>query len=409
MYHGGENPDGKLSTLQKSTANGDVFDIATKSYDFQAPLGQFGQIRPHYKWLRRLNLFLEDFGGDLARMPAFLPAAKNQGTDLRWSVRSDGHAGFLFVNNYQRLHAMPAVRDVRFEVRLPGGENVVLPASPVTIPADAFFHWPVNLDLNGARLVYATAQPLLKHTDPDGVLTVIFSETPGIRPEFAFDPLTLRNPSAVESHLVLNAEPWPVPPLRLVTSSGKVLRIAVLTEKDSLSLARKSKDGAPGFEKSLREVVTPVAFEKIRHAGALRCWRSKNPEFQLPVAPAEIDFQNAAAWVIRLPDGLDMKSNPILRIRYSGDVARVLLNGRLLNDDFHNGAAFEIGLRRHAPEILTGELRLEILPLQKNMPVFFEPGTHPEFCRKGKALKLQAVEIVESLEEAEQFARGGDR
>jgi len=409
MYHGGENPDGKLSTLQKSTANGDVFDIATKSYDFQAPIGQFGQIRPHYQWLRRLNLFLEDFGSDLARMPTFLPGGGNHGADLRWSVRSDGYAGFLFVNNYQRLHAMPAVRDVRFEIRLPGGGKVVLPKSPVTIPADAFFHWPVNLELNGARLVYATAQPLLKHTDSDGALTVIFSETPGIRAEFAFDPLTLQNSGVVESHLVLNAEPWPARPLCITTASGKVVRIVVLNERDSLSLERKTKNEAPRFEKPLRELVTPVAFEKVRPAGTLRDWRSKNPDFQLPVAPLKIDYQHAAAWTIRLPDGFDMNSNPILRIHYNGDSARLLLNGRLLNDDFYNGTAFEIGLRRHAPEILTGDLHLEILPLQKDMPVFFEPGTRPEFCPEGKALELIAVEIAETFEKNEQFAFVRDR
>ena len=103
-----------------------------------------------------------------------------------------------------------------------------------------------------------------------------------------------------------------------------------------------------------------------------------------------------------------MKSNPILRIRYTGDAARLLLNGRLINDDFHNGSTFEIGLRRHAPEILSGELRLEILPLQKDMPVFFEPGARPRFCEAGKALELHAVEIAETLEENEQFASRGD-
>jgi hypothetical protein len=303
---------------------------------------------------------------------------------------------------------MPAVRDVRFEIRLPGGDKVVLPQSPMTIPADAFFHWPVNMELNGARLVYATAQPILKHTAPDGVLTIIFSETPGIRAEFAFDPLTLQNSTALESHLVLNAESWPARSLHLTTVSGMVVRIVVLSEKDSLWLKRKSKNEAPEFEKPTREQATPIAFEKVRAAGPLRDWRSKNPDFQLPVAPLEVDYQQAAAWTIRLPHGLDMKSNPILRIRYNGDSARLLLNGRVLNDDFHNGTAFEIGLRRHAPEILNGDLHLEILPLQEDMPVFFEPGTRPGFCQEGKALELIAVEIAEMFEQSERFVWVGD-
>jgi hypothetical protein len=404
MYHGGENPAGRLADLQKSTAIGDVFDIAIKSYDFQAPLGQFGQIRPHYRWLRRLNLFLEDFGGDLARMPAFLPVEKNKDRELRWSVRSDGRAGYVFVNNYQRLQPMPAVRDVRFEVRLPGGSKVFLPQSPVTIPADSFFFWPVNMELNGARLVHATAQPLLKHTGDDGVLTVFFAETPGIRPEFAFDPLTIETPSGIEPLVVLRPDPWPAPPLCVATPDGNEVRIVLLGEIDSLSLLRKSKNSVPEFETTNRERITPLLFEPVRARGPLRDWRSANPDFPLPVAPTENDYRHAAAWTIRLPAGLDMKSNPILRVRYTGDPARLLLNGRLLNDDFHNGSTFEIGLRRHAPEILNGNLRLEILPLQKDMPVYFEPGLRPPFCPAGTALALHGVELAESTEESERFA-----
>lgn len=406
MYHGGENPDGRLAPLQKSTSLGDVFDLAVKSYDFQAPIGQFGQIRPHYKWLRRLNLFLEDFGGDLARMPAFLPIEKTGVPDLRWSVRSDGDAGFVFVNNYQRLHPMPPVGDVRFEVRLPGRGSVSLPQSPVTIPADSFFLWPVNMDLNGARLVYATAQPLIKHANPDGGLTVVFAETPGIPAEFAFAPLTIKNPHSVEALEVYCPNPWPAPPLRVSTANGSEVRIVLLSENDSLSIVRDSKNSEPEFEKPLRERVASLPFEPLRRAGPLRDWRSKNPDFQLPVAPTEEDFKNAAAWKIQLPAGLDMRSNPILRIHYTGDVARLLLNGRLINDDFFNGTTFEIGLRRHAPEILSGELRLEILPLQQGMPVYFEPGDRPKPGPSGTALQLHAVELVETLEDNKQLARG---
>jgi hypothetical protein len=42
----------------------------------------------------------------------------------------------------------------------------------------------------------------------------------------------------------------------------------------------------------------------------------------------------------------------------------VTLNGKLLTDDFYNGNVFEAGLRRYAPEILTGDLRVEILSLR---------------------------------------------
>ncbi|MCX6895415.1 MAG: beta-galactosidase [Verrucomicrobia bacterium] len=141
MYHGGQNPEGKLSTLHESTATGYPNDLPVKSYDFNAPLGEFGQINPHYYWLRRLHLFLHDFGAPLAPMPPTLPdlrpTRKNDFATLRWSVRSDGTSGYVFVNNYQRLQPLPAKADVQFKLNLPGGE-LVFPQQPVTIPADAF-------------------------------------------------------------------------------------------------------------------------------------------------------------------------------------------------------------------------------------------------------------------------------
>jgi hypothetical protein len=156
MYHGGENPEGRLTTLHKSNEIGDVFDTPIKSYDFQAPIGQYGQIRPHYHWLRRLNFFMDDFGAELARMPAFLPTHEEGNFEdpghLRWSVRSDGSSGFLFVNNYQRLEHMPAKTNTNFRVELPGGA-LTIPAKPTTIPENSFFHWPFNIDLNGVKLI----------------------------------------------------------------------------------------------------------------------------------------------------------------------------------------------------------------------------------------------------------------
>lgn len=44
MYHGGTNPKGKLSSLQESTAVGSFCDVTELSYDFQAPIREYGQI-----------------------------------------------------------------------------------------------------------------------------------------------------------------------------------------------------------------------------------------------------------------------------------------------------------------------------------------------------------------------------
>ena len=56
MFQGGENPDGKLTTLQESQGTNYPTDVPVKSYDFQAPLGEFGQEREVFRKLKGLQL-----------------------------------------------------------------------------------------------------------------------------------------------------------------------------------------------------------------------------------------------------------------------------------------------------------------------------------------------------------------
>ena len=158
------------------------------------------QIRPqYYHLLRRLHLFLHEWGSSLAGMGVALPdqrpAGKGDTNTLRWSVRSDGHSGFVFINNYERLANLPAKTNVQFTVQLPGGP-MTFPEQPVTVPADCCSFWPFNFDLgHGINLISATAQPLCA-MDDGGIRTVFFAETKGVPAEFIFDKtVSLKSPS----------------------------------------------------------------------------------------------------------------------------------------------------------------------------------------------------------------------
>ena len=72
MYHGGTNPtammpgnldDGSAVYLNENqrTQATNYNDMPVKTYDFQAPLGEFGQKNPHYFMLRKLHLFMHDY------------------------------------------------------------------------------------------------------------------------------------------------------------------------------------------------------------------------------------------------------------------------------------------------------------------------------------------------------------
>lgn len=119
--------------------------------------------------------------------------------------------------------------------------------------------------------------------------------------------------------------------------------------------------------------------------------KSRRP---VAAAPEDTDFERAAVWRIKLPNHLDLTLDPILRLHYVGDVARVTLNGELLTDDFYNGKAFDIGLRRYAPEILEGDLQVSILPLRKDAPIYMAEEAKPVFGENESIVELKAVEIV---------------
>ena len=188
MFQGGENPNGEFSTLQESQATGYPTDVPTKSYDFQAPLGEFGEERESLRKLKLVNYFLNDFGDQLAPMiphpPSKLPKTPADLSVPRLSIRSSGERGFVFVNNYVRGAVMPSRPSFQLKISLPDS-TLLLPEQPVDLPTGSYFVWPFNLQLGDAHLRYSTAQLFTRLSNPTGSTFVFFCLS-GIRCEFSF-------------------------------------------------------------------------------------------------------------------------------------------------------------------------------------------------------------------------------
>lgn len=247
MFQGGENPDGKLSTLQESQETGYPTDVPVKSYDFQAPLGEFGQERESFRKLKVFQYFLNDFGAELAPMmvhaPETLPKNPADFSVPRASIRSRGESGFIFLNNYVRGYSMPSRPAAQFEIRLPDGVLKV-PRRPVEIPSGAYFIWPFNLRMADITLRYSTAQLFTRLTaasDASGITTYYFAAVPGIAPEFAFDAQGIRsvqvsNGSSVREEGVIylrGIQPGLDAAIDLVGSDGQRVRVVVLSEREA--------------------------------------------------------------------------------------------------------------------------------------------------------------------------------
>ena len=177
MYHGGTNKIGELSTFNETKATGYPNDYPILSYDFQAPLSEYGEVREQYGLLNMLHMFVNDFGEEFAPMIAVDSANSVVADDtnsLRYGMRTNGKSGFVFVNHYQRLTELADI------------ENAVISAgnvefTPIDVKGEVSFFMPFNMKMGDSVLEYATAQPLCKCDD-----TYFFAEIPNIKAEYKF-------------------------------------------------------------------------------------------------------------------------------------------------------------------------------------------------------------------------------
>lgn len=159
MFAGGSNPLGIFNTLEENKEETGYWNTnPVISYDFQAAIRESGQTGPAYHEVKQLHYFLNEFGNRLAPMEAVFPAITNE---LQYAVRVKDNAAFLFGINYCRHNTADTKNNIQFSIQLPG-ETVVFPEKPVSIPDSSLFIWPVNFDMDGTLLKYATAQPLCK-------------------------------------------------------------------------------------------------------------------------------------------------------------------------------------------------------------------------------------------------------
>ena len=177
MYHGGTNKIGELSTFNETKVTGYPNDYPILSYDFQAPLSEYGEVREQYGLLNMLHMFVNDFGEEFAPMIAVdsgNTVAADDTNSLRYGMRTNGKSGFVFVNHYQRLTELADIENAVISA-----ENVEFP--PIDVKGEVSFFMPFNMKMGDSVLECATAQPLCKCDD-----TYFFAEIPNIKAEYKF-------------------------------------------------------------------------------------------------------------------------------------------------------------------------------------------------------------------------------
>ncbi len=185
MYHGGTHPYRKKLPWLYECA------VPKFSYDYQAPLGEFGQVRKSFHQLKLQHLFYQEFQKEITAAKTVLSkeATVQEPEDvetLRYVVRIDETGrGFLFINNYQDHVEGIEQKDFAVTVQTDQGTVRVPEEGTLNLPKDGNAIWPVWFDFHGRLLKYATAQ-LVTRVFEDGKEYFFFVQTGNDRNEFLF-------------------------------------------------------------------------------------------------------------------------------------------------------------------------------------------------------------------------------
>jgi beta-galactosidase len=431
VFHGGTNPVGKLSTLQESRATGYPNDVPVLSYDFQAPVREYGQLHESYRHLKLLHLFFQDFGDQLAPLASVLPASRPEAPSdpdtMRAALRTDGKRGFLFINNHQRRVAMQPHPDLTIRVTLDADE-LTWPAFDVQ--PGAGFIWPFHLDLEGVQLKAARAQ-LVCRLATDSMTTYVFAATPGVPPTYSFDAATVAawepagGKTAVEGEtlVISGQDPGLGAIIDLRSSSGAAVRILTLNHDQALNLWKGDFAGRP------RLVLTPSTVMFDRGELVLTGREADQPLWLYPAlscAPPTCQGQPldgvadgifAAYTLQQSPQPLTARAEPLpdlphawrlelphaelgacdgieeifLRLHIACDSAALYLDDKLIADTFYTGEVWEVGLKRFARRLKPGSLKLVLIPLRAGAEIYLE---HPPAYIDGSAARLEQIDAT---------------
>lgn len=427
MYHGGSTPKGKSSYMSD-----EAYGLPKISYDFQAPIGEYGQVREGFQRLKLLHFFVQDYGDLLAPMTTVLPqdatTLKPENiSSLRYAVRKKGNSGFVFLNNFQDDTTMVAQKNIRLKIKT-GQTNIIIPETgSFDLDSDENVILPYNLDLNGFPLNYATAQLLVKDDEQAEPYYIFFSPS-GIKSEFSFPSnVTVENLQGTtadkNSQRTLVTCNEAVNEFKL-TANGKVARILVVSKELALKIYKIQingkrhfifsdalvlengkniqllSEGNHNFEISIypkTALIPKTTFgnlTKTANVGTFSSYKISLPQTVLKIDSKQVSERK---WALNLPNSLPKHINDAyLTVKYIGDTAMGFIDGELVTDEFYKGIPWQIGLRK----FLTGqpkEMVFYFRPMQKNASYLIDlqpyPESIPDFGNKKEFLSVNGFSI----------------
>jgi hypothetical protein len=408
MYHGGLTPQRNGGGFFSDEAMG----VPKVSYDFQAPIGEYGKVRDSYHYLRIIHLFTENFASQLAPMGVVLPETNaliepGERETLRYAVRSNGKAGFVFMSNFQDHDEREdqSVKSLKVQLK---DEVIQFPTFVLKKGASAIF--PFNMPVGDCILKYATVQPLAIK-EINGKKHYFFYTHDGFNPEYVFDRHTVKKISAKKTEKPGRVSVVPQTGLQSTFSitgqSGNEIFITTLSRQQALNFNEWKHNGRDYFcitdaavlqdgpsvrlqACSNQFTVTLPAFLKVdfgRNKVTISQKTGIFTEYKVDIPAIEVDLQVSQAGKQRFTCHLPQKafagqlSDIILEVDYTGDTGMAFIDGKIITDHLYYGNAWRIGLKQYAKDLEAKGMYFHLRPMYKNASylIDFEKDKVPAF------------------------------
>lgn len=420
MYHGGTTPS--IGNYFFTEGAG----LHNKSYDYQSPIGEFGNVSSGYYPLKLMNYFLKSYGNDLAPLYPILPSTNDsiKATDtntLRYAVRGDGDKGYLFMHNFQDHLEMKNLPGLKINVATKSGMIAFPETGTFTLKAGSSAIFPFNVNYDGVAIRMATVQPFCNFTNNNKKYYVMVS-VDGIAPEVVLKgkvkvngngiKTVIRNGNTVVvcnagkindfeingvSFLVLSSNEAEKAYLIGQTDNQKLVvsNALVLDNGGKITLVSNNQENID-FAVYPAAAVTSVEGKLTKGKSTIKnssAWRVSVPKVDTAIKLVQADNSH---YVLKA-GSLDLsKVNDVfITFDYRGDRGICMMNGELQTDDLYTSKPWTIGLKRFHEALKTADMYFHFLPMQKDAPYlsYLDKKVLPDFSDKKSFLEVKQPQI----------------
>ena len=381
MYTGGTNPVGKISTYQSSGPR--------ISYDYQAPIREFGTLGTVMQETKKYNYFMNDFGTALAPAVAYLPTTNQDRDNLQWAVRLNGNTGYLFCSNYLYKHIWKGTIKGKKFVAITNS-SLIYDNDKITLIDDqpSTEIWTYEDGNFKQQTFQSSAHNLQAEFRP----ITPMEKSLWIRPtegNIAKRQFSLSTFSKVERAYLRYVSSDPISCM----INGKETKTTSMGSYSYANVTDFIQNGNNTIEFNLsnRKEIT-AEIEVLLKNGKRILWNTDATWLSAdnkPVATttgknkpsAFAPEEHIGLYEVKAPAATCGNEETRMYISYKGDVANAYLNGNLIGDSFYDGTEWILSLSRLKESIDTNPMVIRIDGLKSaDVPIYFEKNVVPADC-----------------------------